>query len=92
MRRGQRLGMEHVLAQAPFATDVGADDGLGPVIEQLARDAAEVPECRPVTRPERDQVLGAGERAERVARVPEDHVEAIQRQLQPRTRADRVLV
>ena len=74
MRRRQPPRMKHVLAQAPFATDVGADDGLGTVIEQLAWDAAEVPERCPVAGPERDEVLGAGQRAERVPGVARDHV------------------
>src|SRR3954447_23356252 len=92
MSRGQRLRVERVLAERALATDVGTDDGLDAVIKQLARDAPEVRERRAVTRPEGHQILRAGERAERVARVAEDHVKAIQRQLQPRARRDRLLV
>jgi len=46
VRRGERLGMKQPLAERDLAPDMAADDGLGAVIEQLARDAAEVPEPR----------------------------------------------
>jgi hypothetical protein len=69
-----------------------AHHGLGAVIEQLARHPAKVPERRPVTGPERHQILGAGHGAERVARMAEHHVKAVERQLQPRARAERLLV
>src|SRR3954471_16124930 len=92
MRRGERLGMKLVLAQRALAADMGADDGLGAVIEQLARNTAEMRERRAVTRPEGDQVLRTGQRAERVARMAEDHVKAIERQLQARAGHDRVLM
>jgi hypothetical protein len=92
MRRGQGFGVELVLAERALAADVGAHDGLGAVVEQLARDAAEVPERGALAGPEGHQILRARERAERVAGVAEDHVEAVERQLDPRARADRLLV
>ena len=84
--------MEDPLLDRHVAADVLTHDRLGAVIEQLVRHTTEVRERRPVTRPERDEVLGAGQPAERVARVAEDHVEAVERQLQPRAGADRLLV
>jgi hypothetical protein len=45
-----------------------------------------------VTRPERHEVLRTRQRAERITRMAEHHVKAIQRQLQTRTRADRLLM
>jgi hypothetical protein len=53
---------------------------------------AEVRERRAVTRPERDEILRAGQPAERVTGVTEHHVEAVQRQLQPRAGPDRLLM
>jgi hypothetical protein len=45
-----------------------------------------------VTRPERHEILRPGQRAERVPRMPENHVKTVERQLQPRGRADRLLM
>jgi hypothetical protein len=92
MRGRQGLGMKDPLLDRHVLADVLAHHGLGAVVEQLVRDAAEVRERRPVTRPERDQVLRAGQPAERIARMAEHHVEAVERQLQPRAGPDRLLM
>ncbi len=92
VRRGQRLWVEDPLLDRHVAADVLADDRLGAVVEQLVRHAAEVLKRRAVTRPERDQVLRAGQPTKRVTAVSEDHVKRVERQLQPRPGPDRLLV
>jgi hypothetical protein len=66
-RRGQRVGMEHVLAKRALAPDVRANDGLGAVIKQLPPNTAGVRERCAVTRPKGDEILGADQSAERVS-------------------------
>jgi hypothetical protein len=58
------------------AADVATHYGLGPVIEDRRRHAAEVREAPPVAVPEAGQVLRRRIAAERVARVRQHHVEA----------------
>jgi hypothetical protein len=84
--------MEDPPLERHVAADVLAHHRLGAVVEQLVRHAAEVLKRRTVIRPERDQILGAGQPAERVAGVAEHHVEAVERQLQAGARADRLLM
>src|SRR5436190_21930785 len=84
--------MEDPLLELHVLADMLAHHRLGPVIQKLVRDPAKVFERRPVTRPEGDQVLGAGQPTERITGVPEHHVKAVQRQLQPRAGTDRLLV
>ncbi len=69
-----------------------SDDGLGAVIQQFARNAAEVRERRPVARPERHEIHRPDQPDEAVARVPQRHVKAVERKLQPRRGPDRRLV
>ena len=90
--RGERLGMQAPLALKALGSDVGAHHGLRAVIEQLGRDAAEVGKGGAVTGPEGHEVKRAHETAEGVARVAEHHVEAVEGQLEPRARPDRLLV
>jgi hypothetical protein len=92
MRRGKRFGVKDPALERHLPADVLAYHRLGPVVEQLVRDTAKVLERRAVTRPEGDQVLRARQPTEALTRVAEHHVEAVQRQLQPRAAADRLLV
>lgn len=89
--RGERFRMEAALATGERA-DVLAYDRPRAVVRDLARDTAEVGEGGAVVGPEADEVLRAGEANERVARMAEHHVEAVQRQLQPGLAAKRRLV
>lgn len=57
--------------------DVTADDGLGAVVEDGGRHAAEVGKGADMTTPEGGEVLARHEAGERVARVGEGHVEAV---------------
>jgi hypothetical protein len=75
--------VEDPLADLNVAADVLSHHGLRSVIEQLPRNTPEVRERRPVARPERDEILRAGQPTERIPGMAEDHVEAVQRQLQP---------
>jgi hypothetical protein len=92
MRGGQRLGVKPPLLERHVLADMRPDDGLGAVIQELARNPTEMTKRLAVTRPEGDQVLRASQRAERITRMTEHHVKAVQRQLQPRAGANRLLV
>lgn len=59
--------MVEAVAIASFGADVGAHHGLGAVIEDLLRHAAEVRECGTVAGPEGDQILGADQPDEGIA-------------------------
>jgi hypothetical protein len=68
-----RLGVQR--GGLPTA-DVAVHDRLGPVVDGHRGHPAEVGERQPVAVPERAQVLGGGEAAERVTRIGQRHVEA----------------
>jgi hypothetical protein len=68
-----RLGVQRRLLPA---ADVAAHHRLGPVIDDHRGHAAEVGERPPMAVPERTQVLGGGEAAERIAGIRQGHVEA----------------
>ncbi len=92
VRGGQRLRVKDPLPDRDFPANMAAHNRLGAVIEQLARDPAEVRERGTMARPERHEILRTSQRAKRVPRMAENHVKAIERQLQPRSRADRLLM
>ena len=54
-----------------------ADDGLGAVVDDRTRYAAEVGERPPVAIPKRGQIHAGGETAERVSGMAEHHVEGV---------------
>lgn len=58
-------------------SDMAADDGLGPVVDDRHRRPTEVHERPAVAVEERLQVLAGGETAERVPRVRQRHMEGI---------------
>ena len=84
--------MKDPLTEGHLPPDVALHDRLRAVIKQLTWDATKVGERLAVTRPERHEILRARQRAERIPRVAEHHVKAVERELQPRSRADRLLV
>ena len=58
-------------------SDVPLDDGLGPVVDDRARDPTEVRERPTVAVPERREVHRGREARERIARVGQRHVERV---------------
>lgn len=89
---GQGLGVVETITRASLGADMGAHDRLGAVVEDLLRDSAEVGEGGSVAGPEGDQILGADQPDEGIATVTQHHVEAVERQLQPRGGAGRLLM
>ncbi len=90
--RGQSLRVEDLLREPQSATHVVLHDGFRAVVEDLLWHSPEMPERVAVAAPEGCEVHRADSLAKGVPRVPEDHMEAIERKGQPAAVYDRLFV